>query len=119
MDLIGSKLSNRQGVECPECGDTHTDVTRTGRDDEMRKLRARRCENCFLVFATVEVPIVDSTGKLVMFNHVDTERKMKERERTRKKRGYQEIESEARFAKDMHTLTVRTKVYPSRRNSNG
>jgi len=45
------------GVECPECGDLRTGVSKAGFDQEGQRIRQRRCKNCRHVFTTVEAPI--------------------------------------------------------------
>ena len=92
------------GVECPECGSVRTRTLATGRTDDGIRLRRRRCIDCYAVsFLTVEVPIEATWGEL------DTDYKLRQRDYSRRKQGYQGRYSMAR-TRPMARLEVKVKV---------
>ncbi len=70
-----TKQRRGTGVECPneECGSMHTPVRLSGKDQDARPIRKRRCEDCGTVFVTCEVVVVTNRGnhRLVRFSEVD------------------------------------------------
>lgn len=66
------------GVECPECGDLRTGVTKAGFDEEGHRIRQRACRNCEERFTTLEFPIP------FVFNQVDVSKPEREASRLRR-----------------------------------
>lgn len=84
------------GPECPneDCGSTQTPVYDTGRDDDDRYLRARRCQNCGKQFVTCEevVVVVAQPGSRALdtakFSEVDVQNLMRRRDAKRRQHGW-------------------------------
>lgn len=79
------------GPECPnqECQGTQTPVTNTGRTDDERLLRKRRCDDCGQVWVTVEQVVMayDPHGRILgpaRFAEVDVEALARRREARRR-----------------------------------
>lgn len=81
-------LQERNNVECPECGSILTRSRGGGRDDNDHRLRRRRCEECNLLFCTVEVVVLYPDGKPVPFDSLVTDHRLQRRAHGRRKKGY-------------------------------
>ena len=91
---------------CPECGNTHCKVYRSGADDAGNHLRERRCADCDSRFCTVEAIILEAS-----FNELDVERKMYQKLWRRAKNGYYGQRSR-RFPVTRYIERISVKVSP-------
>lgn len=81
-------LRERNNVECPECGSILTRSRGGGRSDEDHRLRRRICEECRLIFTTVEVPILYENGSPVPLVALDSDYRRRKRQGGRLRVGY-------------------------------
>lgn len=81
-------LRERNNVECPECGSILTRSRGGGRSDEDHRLRRRVCEECRLIFTTVEVPVLYADGAPVPLVALDSDYRRRQRRGGRLRVGY-------------------------------
>lgn len=108
-------LHERNNVECPECGSILTRCRGGGRADSGERLRRRVCEDCRLIFTTVEVPVLYQDGRCVPLTALDSELRWYNREEQRRRVGYHHGAGGRRPYATPARLNVRVKVTEPRR----
>ena len=83
-----SVLAERNNVECPRCESVLTRSRGGGRADTGERLRRRVCDECRLIFTTVEVPLLYDDGDVVPLSAIDSEYRWYHRTEQRKRVKY-------------------------------
>ena len=108
-------LSERNNVECPRCESILTRSRGGGRADTGERLRRRVCDECGLIFTTVEVAVLYDDGSPVALTTLDSEYRWYHREEQRRRRKYHGTRTGRKPYIQPARLTIRIRVSdPSR-----
>ena len=105
-------LRERNNVECPECGSILTRCRGGGRADSGERLRRRICQECGLIFCTVEVPVLYADGSPAPLTALDTEHRWYHREDQRKRVGWHGLATGRQPYAEPARIRIRMTVTP-------
>lgn len=105
-----STLADRNNVECPRCESILTRCRGGGRADTGERLRRRVCDECGLIFTTVEVAVLYDDGSPVALTALDSEFRWYHREEQRRRVKYHGTLTGKKPYIEPARLTVRVRV---------
>lgn len=103
-------LAQRNNVECPDCGSVLTRCRGGGRSDEGHRIRRRICQDCNLIFCTVEVVVMYDDGTPVPLTALDSEHRWYHRQEQRRRVKYHGTRTGRQPYEEPARLSVKVKV---------